>query len=176
MVVLIDRSFVTPDHMIQEHRKIICIDREGHEGYILMPAHLLEEAGIDYIKKHARLIYSNFCEEWLVKVSFNDHYNDPKRNPEKTIPVEYVGIQEGSGREIYRAANGKYYLRENHYPKENFAKWYICGNRLPCDDDGNEPRPNLIFCHNGQQERVRYDDWNGVAAYSDTFNLAFRKD
>jgi hypothetical protein len=175
MEVLIDRSFVTPDHMIQEHRKVICIDSKGHEGYILMPAHLLEKAGVDYIKNHATLTYSDFCEEWVVKISFNDFYNDPKRNPDKTISVEFIGIQEGSGREIYRDANGKHYLRENHFPKENFAKWYICSTRLPFGDDGDEPRPNLVFCHNGQQERVRYDDWNGVAAYSDTFNLEFRK-
>ena len=43
-------------------------------------------------------------------------------------------------------------------------------------EDGSEPRANLIFECGGQKEKVRYDDWNGVAAYSDTFNQNFHKE
>lgn len=66
----------------------------------------------------------------------------------------------------------KYFLRANFFPRENFAKWYICGNKR-MSDDGDEPRPNLIFECNGKKEKIRYDDWNGVAAYSDTYNRHF---
>ncbi len=174
MVVSVDEQFVSPEYMTQEHSKIVVKDDEGHESYVLFPTRTLEEVGLDYVKTHAELKYSKSLELWYVNIPLNDYYNDMERNPEKEIPVKFVGIQDGTGREIYRSDNGKYYLRENFYPRENFAKWYICSKREPSGDDGDEPRPNLVFCHNGQKERVRYDDWNGIAAYSDTFNQSFR--
>ena len=70
--------------------------------------------------------------------------------------------------------NGRYYLRDVSN-REPFAKWYICGKRRVFED-GNEPRANLIFQCGEQQEKVIYDDWNGVAAYSDTFNPNFYKE
>ena len=174
MKVKIDNTVVAPSTLVFEHTKVIFTDDGGHEGYLIMPTELVNAAGLEYIRDHAILEYSSFLEEYIVRVSFNDYHNDLERNPVKTIEVKFVDIQPGTYREIYKDATGKYYLREDFYPRENFAKWYICGNRIPGDDDGYEARPNLIFCCDGQQERVRFDDWNGVAAYSDTYNRSFR--
>ena len=83
-------------------------------------------------------------------------------------------VEAGTGRQVYRGEDGRYYLREVSR-REPFAKWYICGKRRVFED-GSEPRANLIFECGGQKEKVRYDDWNGVAAYSDTFNQNFHKE
>lgn len=175
MKVKKDNTFVAPSTLVFEHTKVIFTDDGGHEGYLIMPTELVNAAGLEYIRDHAILEYSSFLEEYIVRVSFNDYHNDLERNPVKTIEVKFIGIQEGTGREIYKDTDGRYLLRENIFPKERFARWYACGNRLPSGDDGDEVRPNLIFCCDGQQEKVRYDDWNGVAAYSDTFNEEFHK-
>ena len=88
--------------------------------------------------------------------------------------VKFVEVEAGTGRQVYRGEDGRYYLREVSR-REPFAKWYICGKRRVFED-GSEPRANLIFECGGQKEKVRYDDWNGVAAYSDTFNQNFHKE
>lgn len=175
MKAVIDNTYVSPPNMVFEHTKVVFKDEEGHEGYLLIPTELVDSAGLDYIRDHTSLEWSSFCEEWFARLSFNDFYNDVERNPLKTIEVKFVGIQEGTGREIYKDIDDRYFLRENIFPRERFARWYACGKRLPTGDDGDEVRPNLIFCCDGQQEKVRYDDWNGVAAYSDTFNEEFHK-
>ena len=88
--------------------------------------------------------------------------------------VKIVAVDGGTGRQVYRGEDGRYYLRDVSN-REPFAKWYICGKRRVFED-GNEPRANLIFQCGEQQEKVIYDDWNGVAAYSDTFNPNFYKE
>lgn len=99
-----------------------------------------------------------------MKCSQNSWYNDLERNPEKVIKVMFVGIEDGTGREVYRGIETqRYYLREV-YANQRFAKWYLCGERR-VPEDGREPRPNLIFQLGDQTEKVVYDDWNGVAAY-----------
>ena len=151
--------------------KITCHDAEGNEASVFVFTNRIEELGKKYISDHAVLRYEKFCDSWRVIISENDYYNDQKRNPDKTIDVKFEG-SEGST-EIYIGTETKrYYLRQN-YPEEGFAKWYICGKRRTVDD-GDEPRANLIFRCNGKIEKVRYDDWNGVAAYSDTYNHEFK--
>lgn len=86
----------------------------------------------------------------------------------------FVGIEDGTGREVYRGVETqRYYLREVH-AHQLFAKWYLCGERR-VPEDGREPRPNLVFQLGDQTEKVVYDDWNGVAAYKDQFNKNFRE-
>lgn len=109
-----------------------------------------------------------------MKCSQNSRYNDLGRNPEKVIKVMFVGIEDGTGREVYRGVETqRYYLREVH-AHQLFAKWYLCGERR-VPEDGREPRPNLVFQLGDQTEKVVYDDWNGVAAYKDQFNKNFRE-
>lgn len=153
--------------------KLICTDGEGHVGESFMERDRFERLGLAYIEGHAKLEYSELCKEWFVRLSENDWQNNPERCPDKVILVKFVGIEDGTGREIYRGIeSGRYYLREVS-SREPFAKWFVCGTRrMP--DDGNEPRPNLIFQLGDQQERVVYDDWNGVAAYEEQFNKNFR--
>lgn len=153
--------------------KVSVSDEWNHNGYCYIAKSDVERLGLDYIKDHVRLEHSEVLEEYFVRMSQNDWYNDIQRNPEKVIPVAFVGIENGTGRQIYKGLeSGRYYLREvsSH---EKFAKWLIGGKRrLP--DDGNEPRANLVFLCDGQTEKVTYDDWNGVCAYSNTFNEQFK--
>lgn len=121
--------------------------------------------GEDYIRAHADIYYSKFFEEWYVNISENDFHNDPQKNPEKEIPVQFVGLQRGTGMEIYRSGES-YFLREVS-SRKNFSKWFVCGKSVR-RDDGYEARANLIFNCEGQKEKVMYDDWNGVAAYEKT--------
>lgn len=153
--------------------KLVCTDDEGHQAISFMKNEEFSRLGLDYIRQHAKLHYCKFTQSWYMTCSEFDWYNALERYPEKVIPVEFVCIEEGTGREVYRGVDSKrYYLREVS-KREPFAKWYVCGTRRR-PDDGDEPRPNLIFQLGDQQEKVRYDDWNGVAAYKDQFNKNFR--
>lgn len=160
--------------MLQGRVKII-VEVDGNVGVTFMKIEDFERLGKEYIESHATITYSKFAECWFVGISENDYYNNPQRNPAKVIPVFFDGHDPISGAEVYRSkSTGRYYLRQVS-SREQFARWLVCGMRRK-EDDGDEPRPNLIFEHNGQMERVRYDDWNGVAAYSDTFNPHFSAD
>lgn len=153
--------------------KLICQDDAGHVAESFMKQNEFDRLGLAYIEQHAKLEHSEVCDEWFMKCSQNSWYNDLERNPEKTIKVMFVGIEDGTGREIYRGTDSKHYYLRDVSRREPFAKWLICGERrLP--DDGHEPRANLIFSCDGQTEKVTYDDWNGVCAYSNTFNSDFR--
>lgn len=153
--------------------KIILSDGEGHTAELFVKQETVSRLGEDYIRSHVTMYYSETLCGWFAKLSENDYYNDPERNPEKVITLRFCGIECGTGREVYKEVEtGRYFLRENFFPRETFARWYKCGKRrIP--EDGNEVRANLIFECDGQREKVRYDDWNGVAAYGDTFNADF---
>lgn len=169
-------SSLGSSEMLNGRKKIVVKDIDNNEGSLYLQNDLIKKLGKNYIKSHVILCYNKTLEDWFVKLSQNDYYNDLSRNPEKEIKVEFCGVQKGTGREIYRDTETKrYYLRECHYPKEDFAKWFVCGTKNPdsLNDVGDEPRANLIFVCERKKERVRYDDWNGVCAYSDTFNKYF---
>lgn len=153
--------------------KLICQDDAGHVAESFMKQDEFDRLGLAYIEQHAKLEHSEVCDEWFMKCSQNSWYNDLERNPEKVIKVMFVGIEDGTGREVYRGVEThRYYLREVH-ANQRFAKWYLCGERR-VPEDGREPRPNLIFQLGDQTEKVVYDDWNGVAAYKEQFNKNFR--
>ena len=154
--------------------KLICQDDAGHVAESFMKQDEFDRLGLAYIEQHAKLEHSEVCDEWFMKCSQNSWYNDLEHNPEKVIKVMFVGIEDGTGREVYRGVEThRYYLREVH-ANQRFAKWYLCGERRVLED-GREPRPNLIFQLGDQTEKVVYDDWNGVAAYKDQFNENFRE-
>ena len=145
--------------------KLIYQDDAGHVAESFMKQDEFDRLGLAYIEQNAKLEHSEVCDEWFMKCS---------HNPEKVIKVMFVGIEDGTGREVYRGIETqRYYLREV-YANQRFAKWYLCGERR-VPEDGREPRPNLIFQLGDQTEKVVYDDWNGVAAYKDQFNENFRE-
>ena len=155
---------VGADHIGKES----LLDGRFSDGYVTV------SLCVAYIEQNAKLEHSAVCDEWFMKCSQNSWYNDPEHNPEKVIKVIFVGIEDGTGREVYRGAETqRYYLREV-YARQLFAKWYVCGERRVWED-GREPRPNLVFQLGDQTEKVVYDDWNGVAAYKDQFNKNFRE-
>lgn len=159
---------------LKNRTKISVTDEDGNNGYCFMENQRINKLGKPYIIAHAKINYIKSLAMWSVTISENDYYNDEKRFPIIEIPLEYIGIEHGTGREIYRGISDKrYYLRENHFPREDFAKWLVCGQKRRADD-GDEPRANIIFVCNDKKEKVTYKDWNGVAAYSDTFNKYFR--
>lgn len=117
------------------HIKVTATDEENHSAFVLIPPSMLDRLGKSYIESHARLHYEPFFEEWFLTISQNDFYNDLQRNPEKVIPVRFIQIENGTGREVYQGTeSGKYYLRENYAPREQCARWNIrpVGLRFPC--------------------------------------------
>ena len=127
-----------------------------------------------YIAENSTLEYSKVCEEWFPKVSWNAYKNDPQRNPPKTIDVEFVCDMDSERTEIWRRLDtGGYLMRK--LCNEPFARWLVCRERQGWWEDGACVRPNITFRHRKQTEKVRYDDWNETAAYSDTFNPNFRE-
>lgn len=152
--------------------KLICRDIEGHEAISFMTPEMLDRLGLEYIKGHGILEYVKFCDQWFLQCSEDDFYNDQSRNPDTEIVLAFDGIEDTTGREVYRDDDGRYYLREVSR-REPFAKWYRCGKRRR-PDDGDEARPNTIFRFKNQIEKVVYHDWNGTAAYSGQFNPNFR--
>ena len=156
--------------------KITATDDEGHRGELFISQECMDRLGEDYIKSHIEMYYNKPLCGWFLKFSENDYYNDIKRNPVKVIQVQFEGFEGGTGREVYKeTGTGKYFLRENHFPREKFAKWYVCSKQR-ISDDGYEVRANLVFECNGEQEQVKYDDWNGVVAYPYTFNEKFSEE
>lgn len=153
--------------------KLLCQDENGNKAESYIKQEEIERFGVDYIQNHAYLEHFQACNMWIFRYSKNDWYNDETRNPARVIELFFCGIEEGTGREIYKGIKTKrYYLREV-YTRQSFSKWYVCGSRRTADD-GSEPRPNLIFKFGEETEKVIYNDWNGVAAYKDQFNPHFR--
>ena len=135
--------------------KLICQDDAGHVAESFMKQDEFDRLGLAYIEQYAKLEHSEVCDEWFMKCSQNSWYNDLERNPEKVIKVMFVGIEDGTGREVYRGVEThRYYLREVH-ANQRFAKWYLCGERR-VPEDGREPRPNLIFQLGDQTENDRF--------------------
>lgn len=152
-------------------------DRDRTEcAKTFMERDTFERLGVDYIVAHAEL-HTSSVVGYVVHISQNDYWNDMARYPETIVPVTFIGTEDGTGRELYRSAAGRgkviYYAREVYYPRENCAKWFCYGARN--SGDGWRPSANTIFDNHGHREKVRYDDWNGVMAYSDTFNVKFNQ-
>lgn len=157
--------------------KLVVHDRLGHEGITYMEIAEFDKLGLEYIRNHAVLEYSEMCKEWFVKISQNDFHNNPEKNPPKCVTVRFIEMKCGENTEVWQDAySGKYYLRM--LCNEPFSRWMTCGGRSTGWLDRNEVRPNVTFMNaaNGEIETVRYNDWNGTAAYSDTFNPNFRKE
>lgn len=114
--------------------KLICQDDAGHVAESFMKQDEFDRLGLAYIEQNAKLEHSEVCDEWFMKCSQNSWYNDLERNPEKVIKVMFVGIEDGTGREVYRGVEThRYYLREVH-ANQRFAKWYLCGERRVPED------------------------------------------
>lgn len=84
------------------------------------------------------------------------------------------GTKLAAGTRISSATNPTTYLMRQ-LCREPFARWLTCRKLQGGWLDGNCIRPNVTFRHGKQTEKVRYDDWNETAAYSDTFNPNFRE-
>lgn len=166
------RPIAFSDSVLEGRTKVTATDEAGNSAWLFIKDEDLERLGKEYVESHVSLSYSQVFNGYHLSLSQNDYYNDPERYSEKVIRVRFDGLEEGTGREVYRGIDtGRYYLREVS-SRENFARWLVCGKRRH-QDDGDEPRANLVFECNGHRERVCYDDWNGVAAYSDTFDPEF---
>lgn len=161
--------------LAQERLAAVFTDEAGHSGKLFIEPEIIERLGAQYIASHTTLEYSNVCGEWFPKLSQNDYYNDPARNPPKTIEVSFIEEKCGEQTEVWKSVEtGNYFLRM--LCREPFARWMTCGNRTMTGfTDRAEIRPNVTFKHGEQTETVHYDDWNGPAAYSDTFNPNFRE-
>lgn len=162
------------DSLSNVRKTVVFVDDNWNTGKLFIETEIIERLGTTYIAAHSKLEYSQVLEEWIPKLSQNDYYNDQKRNPHRTIEVRFIEEKCGEQTEVWQnIETGNYYLRM--LCNEPFARWMTCGNRMTGWQDRNEIRPNITFKHGEQTETVRYDDWNGVAAYSDSFNPNFRE-
>ena len=161
-----------PAYVLDGRVKITATDDERHTACLFIDKEVYDRLGESYIENHLTMRFSDALDRWCLNLSENDYYNNLERHPERIVHLRFCYIEGGTGRDVYKSEEGYYFLRENHYPRETFARWLVCGKRRT-PEDGTEPRANIIFECNGQRERVRYDDWNGVAAYGDTFNKEF---
>ena len=165
--------------LITSTRKAVTFtDAEGHNAVAYIENEKLERLGLDYIASHATLEYSDVCNEYFLKLSENDYYNDPARFPPKLITVETIGRVMPNGEQLFRnlsyipgIENRRYYLRVPS-AREPFAKWYTATSR---GDILYSVRANTTFVNarNGQYETVTYDDWNQHAVYEKSFNPKF---
>lgn len=155
-------------------KTVVFTDADGNSGKLYMKEEEIDVLGQQYIAENSIMKYSELCDEWFPAVSWNAYKNDPARNPPKTIDVEFVCDMEGECTEIWRRLDtGGYLMRQ--LCREPFARWLTCYKRQGWWEGGNRIRPNITFRHGKQTEKVRYDDWNETAAYSDTFNPNFRE-
>lgn len=92
--------------------KLICQDDAGHVAESFMKQDEFDRLGLAYIEQHAKLEHSEVCDEWFMKCSQNSWYNNLERNPEKVIKVMFVGIEDGTGREVYRGVETHRYYSE----------------------------------------------------------------
>ena len=162
------------DIVLTGRKAVVFTDDAGNTGTLYMKEEDVELLGEQYIAENSQMEYSKVCEEWIPTVSWNAYKNDQTRNPPKTIDVEFVCDMDGECTEIWRRLDtGGYLMRQ--LCREPFARWMTCYNRQGWWEDGSYIRPNITFRHGTQTETVFYDDWNGTAAYSRTFNPNFKK-
>lgn len=97
--------------------KITAQTDDGHTAELFVEQAIVDRLGEEYIRSHITVYYIESLCGWFAKISENDYYNDPERNPEKVIHVKFAGIENGTGREVYKdIETWRYYLRENHFP------------------------------------------------------------
>lgn len=152
-------------------KKMEVTDQEGNNGVLFIDEETIERLGIEYIKNNTCLEKSVVLGNYSVKLSQNAYYNNLERFPEKTVDVVFHDDKSGERTEVYKnPETGKLYLRM--LCNDRFARWMSCDNHYI---DQGEIRANIIFQHGSQKEKVTYDDWNGNAAYSGTFNPDFKE-
>ena len=164
------------ENLLSDRVTLVCTDDEGHTAISYMQKQQLERLGIEYIQTHSWLEYSEVMDEYFMKLSQNDFYNDPIKNPPKTIDVRFIECKMGEDTEVWQnVETHQYYLRMLS-GRERFARWMTCGSRMTNWEDRSIVRPNITFCNGCQTETVRYDDWNDTAAYDEPggFNPNFR--
>lgn len=92
--------------------KITAIDDDSHVGVLFMGLDTYMRLGEDYIRENVKLQHYSSMDMWCLEVSQNNYYNDQAKNPDKIIPVKFMEVEAGTGRQVYRGEDGRYYLRE----------------------------------------------------------------
>ena len=155
---------------------IDCVDEKGHKGTCYFENSKLEKLGRAYIEAHCTLESNVLCGEemWNVRISEDNYYNDVEKNPPKIVDVVFVSNKSGEDTEIWQKIDGDrgYLLRI--LCNEPFARWMTCDGPETGWRDRANVRPNITFRNGKETETITYKDWNGLAAYSDTFNPNFR--
>lgn len=140
------------DDLAQKKLAVVFTDESGHSGKLFIETEIVERLGAKYIATHSKLEYSKVCDEWFPKLSQNDYYNDPERNPPKTIEVRFIEEKCGEQTEVWQnVETDDYYLRM--LCNEPFARWMTCGNRMTGWQDRNNIRPNITFKHGTKRKR-----------------------
>lgn len=161
---------------VMEKQMVVCFfkNKEIFTFYFLEQS-LFNLIGEEYITRNTKFVWSPVLENWFASLSLEAYYNDETRNPVTVKKVEYIG-ETVNGQEIYRDIESKIYYTREASSREPFASWLSHGRRLPREDSGDDVRPNIVFAHNGQYEKVQFTNWKGRAVASgDNFNKNFSK-
>lgn len=154
--------------------KVTVTDWQGRSAHTFIKRTDIERLGLEYIKDHVVIKHNETFDSFYVIFSENDFYNNLERNPKRVVNLEYKGYDHFECAEVYFCReDGRYYGRQPS-SREDFARWLTFGRRMTYSG-GHPVRPNTEFVYKGQSEVVTYDDWNGAAAYGDTFNRNFGK-
>lgn len=156
-------------------KKILAEDTQGHTATLYVEAEIVDRLGEEYLRNNITLSYSKVLNDWQATLSQAAYYNDSTRYPEIIMDVEIHDIKQDDGAEVYRGIDsGKLYMRQVSL-REDFARWLRCSRHSQFQyTDVAEVRANVVFRHKKQVEKVTYHDWNGNAAYPNTFNRNFR--
>ena len=155
--------------------RIDVYDADGNSSYLFLREKEFQLLGEEYISSHVQLDYMSSIEDWCVLLDVNPFYNDETRFPPKTITVQRWGHHDARFEEIYYCPDTKRYYIRQLASHENFARWISAYRKQGYFEDGAEIRANVTFVCDGESEKVTYNNWNGNAAYSDTFNPNFGK-
>lgn len=150
-------------------------DEQGNVGISYVLETDIEKTGLPYLAENTEMEFNRVTKEWIPTISWDAYMNDLKRNPPKTVDVQFVETMTGEDTEIWKRLDGKGYLMRQ-LCREPFARWLTCDRKQGGWLDGNNLRPNITLRNGDQTETVLYNDWNGTAAYSETFNPNFRKE
>ena len=98
----LNRGGLNGEIIAAERKHVQFEDSEGNVGILYLTPEFIERLGLGYISSHCKMEYSELFKQWFVTISEDDYYNDPVRNPPKTIQVNFVCEKEGEQTEVWK--------------------------------------------------------------------------
>lgn len=155
------------DFMLESGYKVI----EVEDLYCIVSKSDYENFGRERLCDVVYKEYSDFLEEFFLKVDFAQIANDPEFNKPKEIPVSFVKLLPGSGEALFKSDAGKYYIRQDN-SREGCAVWLSAFKHKGEWTDNAYIRPNVTFVMGNERETVTHSNWAGPGVWVG-YNAAF---